>query len=238
VTGDRGQVIGEREEKGLGDREQVTGKREEGRGKRRGFFITLEGVEGAGKSTLGELLRNRIASDGTEVVLTAEPGGDVVAERIRKLVLDSVNVITDRAELLLFEAARAQHVDNVILPALARGSVVICDRFTDSSIAYQGYARGIGAKTVQMLNDYATRGLKPDLTILLDISARVGLKRMRRTDRLSSEGIAFHIAVRDGYLSAAESEPDRFVVIDASKGVDEVLQIAMDAINNRFLPGE
>ena len=200
------------------------------------MFITIEGVEGAGKSTLAELLRDRIAADGTEVVLTLEPGGDPVAERIRKLVLDSVSVISDRAELLLFEAARAQHVDNVILPALERGAVVICDRFADSSLAYQGYARGIDVETVQMLNDFATRGLKPDLTILLDVSARVGLKRTRGADRLSSEGIAFHVAVREGYLSIADAEPDRFVVIDAARNQDEVLRLALDAINARRNP--
>ena len=199
----------------------------------RGFFITIEGVEGAGKSTLAELLAKHLRSEGADVVVTAEPGGDAVAERIRKLVLDSANAISDRAELLLFEAARAQHVDKVILPALERGAVVICDRFADSSVAYQGHARGIGVESVRMLNEYATRGLEPDLTILLDLPAEAGLSRTSTTDRLSSEGIEFHNAVREGYLALANAEPERFVVIDANKPIDEVLRRATEAIETR-----
>ncbi len=166
--------------------------------------------------------------------MTAEPGGGDLPDRIRKLVLDSVNVITDRAELLLFEAARVQHVDAKIMPALKRGAVVICDRFTDSSVAYQGCARRLDLGTVEMLNDYATRGLKPDLTILLDVPARIGLKRQRRTDRVSSEGIAFHVAVREGYLAAVVADPRRFVIIDATQTFDQVLKAAIEAVGRRL----
>ena len=208
----------------------MLGRREGRSRKGTGFFITIEGVEGAGKSTLAELVAEHLRSEGADVVVTAEPGGDPVAERVRQLVLDSADSISDRAELLLFEAARAQHVDRVILPALERGAVVICDRFADSSLAYQGYARGIDLETVKMLNDCAARGLRPDLTILLDLPVESGLDRTSGMDRLSSEGIAFHNAVREGYLALSRAEPGRFVIIDAGKPIDEVLCVATDAI--------
>lgn len=201
---------------------------------RGGFFLTIEGVEGAGKSTLAESLAQHLRSAGSDVVVTAEPGGDPVAERIRRLLLDSVDSICDRAELLLFEASRAQHVETVILPALRRGAVVICDRFADSSLAYQGYARGIDRDTVRTLNDYATTSLRPDLTILLDVPSRIGLQRQRKTDRISSESTAFHIAVREGYLAVAADDPERFAVIDATRSAEEVLQAAVAALEARL----
>jgi len=203
-----------------------------------GFFVTIEGVEGAGKSTLAQLLANRLSSEGVWVEVTAEPGGDPVCERIRELLLDSKNTITDRAELLLFEAARAQHVERVIKPALSQGALVICDRFTDSSVAYQGWGRGIDLSTVRQLNDYATTGLKPHLTILLDLPVEDGLARTRSHDRFSQEGIRFHNAVREGYLAMAAEEPMRFVVIDARKPVEEIVEIALGEINSRRGAGE
>lgn len=198
-----------------------------------GFFITLEGIEGSGKSTLAVLLGEELKAQGAEVVLTAEPGGDPVGWRIRELLLDPKNSITNRAELLLFEAVRAQHVDNLVLPALERGAVVICDRFVDSSTAYQGCARGIDPDTVKMLNEFAARGLKPDLTILLDLPAEEGLPRQKKIDRISSEALAFHELVRSGFLSIAEAEKDRFVVINATRDIEEVLQLALDAVARR-----
>jgi len=201
---------------------------------KKGFLLTIEGVEGAGKSTLAALLQEHLAATGVEIVVSAEPGGGPVSERIRKLLLDSVSSISDRAELLLFEAARAQHVNEIILPALQRGAVVICDRFTDSSLAYQGYARGLDLDMVRTLNDYATRGLKPDLTLLLDLPAQDGLKRQRRTDRVSSEGIAFHVAVREGFLSVAKSEPERFAIIDATQPLEAVARQAAEAVEARM----
>ncbi len=199
-----------------------------------GFFITIEGIEGAGKTTLAELLAERLESKGAEVVVTAEPGGDPVAERIRELLLNSVERVCDRAELLLFEAARAQHVDHVILPALERGAIVICDRFADSSLAYQGHARGISLDVVRAINDFATRGLKPDLTILLDLPVQTGLARQTGRDRISSEQAAFHETIREGYLTIARSEPDRFLVIDATDSIDEVVQLALPAVEARM----
>ena len=192
-----------------------------------GLFVTIEGIEGSGTSTLAAALAEELKSAGREVVVTAEPGGGAVGESIRRLLLDSTDAISAKSELLLFEAARAQHVDTVILPALERGAVVICDRFADSSIAYQGGARGIDAATVRSLNDYATSGLKPHLTILLDLPVADGLARQQKTDRMSSEKAAFHEAVREAYLSLAEAEPDRFVVIDAGLDLDEVVRQAV-----------
>ncbi len=211
----------------MGDGDQTIGTT-------RGLFVSIEGVEGAGKSTLAAALRRELASRGLDVVVTAEPGGDAVARKIRKVLLDSANVISDRAELLLFEAARAQHVETVIVPALSRGAVVICDRYADSSVAYQGWARGQDVSLVETLNDYATGGLKPDLTILLDLPARAGLARQRKVDRLSSERLAFHEAVRKGFLSLAQAEPERFVVIDAALSLDEVIRLALEAVQVRL----
>ncbi|MCX8052865.1 MAG: dTMP kinase [Armatimonadetes bacterium] len=198
-----------------------------------GLFITIEGIEGAGKTTLTKLLSEHLKNDGADVVVTAEPGGDTLADGIRKLLLDSKNAICDRAELLLFEAARAQHVDKVILPALERGAIVICDRFSDSSLAYQGYARGIDLETIETLNNFATRGLKPDLTILLDLPVELGLARQTARDRISSEQINFHRRIREGYLSIVRSEPERFVVIDASGCEKEVFRQALEAVISR-----
>lgn len=199
----------------------------------RALFLTLEGIEGSGKTTLANLLVDHFRARGREVVLTAEPGGCAVGERIRDLLLHSTEPISDKAELLLFEAARAQHVDTVIRPALERCAVVICDRFTDSSLAYQGHARGIDLDTVRSLNHYATSGLVPDLTILLDLPARKGLARQRKVDRISGETEDFHEAVRKGFLSIAQADAGRFVVIDAAQGIEQVLERALAAIGDR-----
>lgn len=199
----------------------------------RGFFITIEGIEGAGKSTLAEALAAKLSDAGREVVLTREPGGTSIGDSIRELLLESGDDMLDRTELLLFEAARAQHVDDLISPALKTGVVVICDRFTDSSTAYQSGARGIDAEMVAQLNEFATRGIRPDLTILLDLPADVGLARQRLTDRISAEGLAFHESVRQGYLAIAEAEPGRMVVIDAGRSVEEVLGEAWAAVRAR-----
>lgn len=196
----------------------------------RGLFVSIEGIEGAGKSTLAEALAGRFSETGREVVLTREPGGTAIGDLIRKLLLESGEGISNRAELLLFEAARAQHVDFVIAPAIERGAVVICDRFADSSTAYQAGARGIDVETVAQLNKFATRGVTPDLTILLDLPAKVGLARQRLTDRISAEGLAFHESVRQAYLAMAHKESERIVVIDAEQAIDEVIEQAWDAI--------
>lgn len=195
-----------------------------------GLFVTVEGIEGAGKSTLAAELARWLKRRSCDVVLTQEPGGDAVAEEIRKIVLDARSSIADRAELLLFEGARAQHVDKVIVPALRRGAVVISDRFGDSSVAYQAAARGIGVETVTALNDFATCCLRPDVTLLLDISPDVGLARELGPDRMSSESRDFHEKVRQAFLDLAERESERFVVIDAALSAEEVLAQAVRAV--------
>jgi len=196
---------------------------------RPGFFLTIEGIEGSGKSTLAEALAKKIGAV-REVVATQEPGGGGLGDNIRQMLLDTSNEIPDRTELLLFEAARAYHVNTRIVPALNRGAVVICDRFTDSTFAYQGYARKISLDVINWLNDYATAGLKPDLTILLDLDPAEGLSRQKGIDRISGEEIEFHKRVRQGYLAIAGHEPDRFSVIDAGKSFEEVLRQAEKAL--------
>lgn len=198
---------------------------------RTGFFVTIEGIEGSGKSTLAEALAQHLRKQGREVVLTREPGGTRIGDAIRSLLLSDGNEMCDRAELLLFEAARAQHVDELIAPALERGAVVICDRFADSSMAYQGSARGFGQDKVRALNDFATGFVQPHVTILLDLPAKVGLARQRELDRISAEGADFHESVREGYLSLARAEPNRFTVIDAGCDFEAVLEQALMAVN-------
>ena len=160
---------------------------------------------------------------------TAEPGGSGAGERIRDLLLDPSFAINPRAELLLFEAARAQHVDTLIAPALESGAVVVCDRFHDSTTAYQGYARGIDLELVERIDRFATQGLRPDLTLLLDLPVDVGLARQRRADRMSMEDLEFHERVRRGFLAIARSEPERFVVLDAARPFDAVYAAAYAA---------
>jgi dTMP kinase len=179
-----------------------------------GLFVTFEGPDGAGKSTQIELAHEALVRDGIAVAVTREPGGDVIAEAIRDLLLmPEMNV---RTELLLFLAARAQNVEHVIRPHLALGDVVLCDRFADSTFAYQGHARGIAHDLLVHLNAFATHGLVPDITFLLDIPPEVGLSRACAKNRMESEGVEFQRRVREGFLHEAQKEPARIHVLDAS----------------------
>jgi dTMP kinase len=207
----------------------------------RGFFLTLEGGEGSGKSTLVAELAARIAALGDSVVVTEEPGGTPLGQQFWRYLRDPGSPpLTPLAELFLFEAARAQHVESVIRPALAGGATVICDRFTDSSVAYQGYGRALGCELVESLSSIATGGLKPDLTLLLDLPPETGLARARSleegdgatkaTDAIGAEAFAFHQRVREGYLEIARAEPGRIVVIDASQPAAEVAESAWQAV--------
>ena len=192
----------------------------------RGKFITVEGIEGVGKSTNIDFLASLIEARGLTVVRTREPGGTPIAERIRGLLLEhGEEPMTDIAELLLFFAARSLHIHNTIKPALQVGQWVVCDRFTDASRAYQGNGRGLDPNTISTLAEWVQEDLQPDLTILLDAPAEVGMDRAGRrgaADRLEIEKTEFYARVRDGYLSLAESEPERFVVIDASQSLQDV----------------
>lgn len=213
---------------------------------RKSLFITLEGGEGVGKSSLVPRLAAFFEQRGTQVLCTREPGGTLLGEAIRRLLLEVKKDVRiySTAELFLFLAARSQHLDELIMPALEQGKVVLCDRFNDSTIAYQGIARGLGGEYVADLCKKACRGKEPDLTLLLDAPVQIGLQRTRNVhkenaaagsmDRIEAETVAFHEAVRQALLKCAEKEPGRFIVIDASKTQDEVCSSAINLILQRL----
>ena len=185
-----------------------------------GLFITLEGGDGTGKSTQAALLGEWFTEQGREVVFTREPGGTDLGLELREIVLHSRGDITARAEALLYAADRAHNVATIVRPSLARGAVVIQDRYLDSSAAYQGAGRVLDPVEVRNVSMWATENLGPDLTVLLDLDPKVGRERLdadnKRFDRLESEALDFHVRVRDAYLAMAASEPDRFIVVDAT----------------------
>jgi dTMP kinase len=203
-----------------------------------GKFITVEGIEGVGKSTNIDFLSALIEDRGFEVVRTREPGGTPMAERIRALLLEHGDeAMTDIAELLLFFAARSLHIHNAIKPALQAGRWVVCDRFTDASRAYQGTGRGLNRDTINTLADWVQEDLRPDMTILLDAPAEIGMARAGRrgaADRLESEKTDFYARVRKGYLALAESEPQRFSIIDASQPLPQVQAAIAEAVARLF----
>ncbi|NDB18719.1 MAG: dTMP kinase [Actinobacteria bacterium] len=206
---------------------------------RRGAFIVFEGGEGVGKSTQVGLLVAHLHATRPElrIVQSREPGGTPAAEALRRVALDKDFVgLAPRAEALVFAAARGDHVYQVIRPALEQGACVIVDRYIDSSVVYQGLARGLGADEVERLSMWATESLLPDLVILLDLDPRSGLERITAPDRLESEGLEFHVAVREGFLARAAAHPDRFTVIDASASVD-VVAAAVAAAVDQVLDG-
>jgi dTMP kinase len=198
-----------------------------------GLFITLEGPEGAGKSTNREYLAERLREQGIEVLLTREPGGTPLAERIRELLLTpSAEPMAADTELLLVFAARAQHLAEVIAPALARGVVVLCDRFTDATYAYQGGGRGLSVERIGQLEQFVQGALRPDLTLLFDLPIEIGLARAQargRLDRFEQEARSFFQAVRHTYLERAAQAPARYRIVDAGQGLAQV-QLALDAI--------
>ncbi|MBJ6361304.1 dTMP kinase [Paenibacillus sp. GCM10012307] len=203
-----------------------------------GRFITIEGGEGAGKTTLIQELERRIMAAGIAVVTTREPGGIAIAEQIRGVILDSRHTSMDgRTEALLYAAARRQHLVEKVIPALKQGFVVICDRFIDSSLAYQGYARGLGMEAVWEINRFAIGDTMPDLTIWMDIEPEEGLKRIHKDDcrelnRLDLEGLKFHEKVRSGYEQIYRQYPNRIVRIDASAEPDAVARQAIAAVEH------
>ena len=206
--------------------------------KKRGFLITFEGTDGVGKSTQAALLADWLREKGLVVQQTREPGGGETAERIRQILLNPDLKISGLTELFLYEAARVEHLDRVIRPALAAGRAVLCDRFTDSTLAYQGFARNLMKEAV-LLNRVATGGLKPDLTVLLDLPAADGLRKAvgragGRGDRLENEGAAFQEVVRRGFLTLARKEPRRIRRIAVRAGVDETQAEIRRAVAKRF----
>lgn len=202
-----------------------------------GKFVTIEGCEGVGKSTLVDGLKKYFAQKGVDAVFTREPGGTPAAEKIRAIILDAGNSsVTPVTELLLYAAARAQHTEELIKTAVNAGKVVVCDRYSDSTLAYQGYARGLDKDLCRRLNEIAQSGISPDITLFLDLSPEDGFARKGGadlTDRLESAGISFHEKVYEGFKAIAAEEPNRYVCLDASKSKEEVLADAIDALKDR-----
>jgi dTMP kinase len=190
------------------------------------LFITVEGTDGAGKSTQIEYLKEFLQTKEFTVTITREPGGTRISEKIRNIILDKNNIeMSDRTEALLYAASRAQHVEETIVPALRRGDIVICDRFVDSSMVYQGRGRSLGYEAVKIINDFATGQLEPDLTILFDVKPEISLKRInakKKGDRLEREKLSFHQEVHNGYRDLAKMFPNRIIRIDASRSVKQI----------------
>jgi len=206
---------------------------------KKGLFIVFEGPEGAGKTTQAKLLYRYLKNKGYDVVLTREPGGTKLAEAVRKIILSPKMKIYPMTELLLYEAARAQHIEEVIKPNLQKNKIVISDRFADASVVYQGYARGLGVKFVEKLNKLVVCNVEPDITFLLDISPKEGLQRIkfnRKTsfDRLEKESLKFHIKIREGYLNIAKKRKNFYIINVENKTFQEVHTIIVDILNKKF----
>ena len=207
------------------------------------FFITIEGGEGSGKTTHSFLLKEYLEKKGFSVVLTREPGGTALAESIRKIILEPNSNLVPLSELLLYEAARAQHIQEIILPALKSGKVVICDRFTDATIAYQGYGRKLDLALIQKLNDAASFGLKPFITIYMDIDSAVGVSKAKKLDkefygkngdRIEQESLSFHKAVRKGYLALAKKYPKRIKIIRTNPDINKTWALIKKEIDKKI----
>ena len=188
-----------------------------------GLFITFEGPDGCGKTTQMKLLAEYLEKKGEEVVLTREPGGKGLGEKVREILLNYDGEVSDRCESFLFLADRAQNIDIIVNPAVKAGKIVLCDRHIDSTVAYQGYGRGLDIERINTLNSLATNGKKPDLTFVFDVDVETSMKRVgKEQDRMESAGIDFHNRVRQGYLELAKQEPQRIKVIDATKSIEEI----------------
>jgi len=198
----------------------------------RGIFITIEGPEGSGKSTHSKLLCDFLRRRGYRVLHTREPGGTRISEAVRKILLNKNNKgMSDICELFLFLAARAQIVDEIVRPALKKGYVVVCDRFHDATVAYQGYGAGLDLKLIEEMGKLATKGIKPDLTVLLDVETKKGLRRAAAKDRIETKSLEFHKRVRGGYLALAEREPGRIKVIPTTEAkVSDVQDMVRRAV--------
>ena len=204
------------------------------------MFITLEGPEGSGKTTAVDYAVKKLEEMGYQIVRTREPGGTPISEQIRNVILDKANTAMDeRTEALLYAASRRQHLVEKVWPALKEGKIVICDRYLDSSLAYQGGARGLGVENILNVNSFATEGTFPDLTLLFDIDPQIGLARIaananREVNRLDLEKLDFHNKVRNTFLELAKRYPERFIVIDASKSREEVADATLKAMLSRI----
>lgn len=203
---------------------------------KRALFITFEGADGSGKSTQLDMAVKHLESKGIDLIKTRDPGGTPLGCKIREILLNYVGHIAPTCELLLYLADRAQHVEEKLFPALNEGKFVLCDRYVDSTLAYQGYARGLDKNQILLLNNIAAQSLMPDLTLVFDVSTEVAMQRVGDTkDRLEAEGQNFHRKVREGYLDLAKKYPERIVVIDANKSIEEVHKDVVKVLE-RLLP--
>ncbi len=190
---------------------------------KKGMFITFEGADGCGKTTQMKLLAEYLEKKGIDVVLTREPGAKGLGEKVREILLNYEGPVSDRCESFLFLADRAQNIDIIVNPAVEEGKIVLCDRHIDSTVAYQGYGRGLDIERINMLNNIATNGRKPDLTFVFDIDIETSMARVgKEKDRMERAGKDFHNRVRQGYLELAKQEPQRIKVIDAAKSIEEI----------------
>lgn len=198
----------------------------------KGLFITFEGADGCGKTTQLNLLREYLINKNFDVLVTREPGAKGLGEKLRDILLNYDGEVSNRCESFLFLADRAQHIDTIVKPALAKGQIILCDRHTDSTVAYQGYGRGIDIEQINRLNEIATDGLKPDLTFVFDIDIETSMSRVgTEKDRMESAGNDFFNRVRNGYLEIAKNEPQRVKVIDATRSIDEVFDSVLKEFN-------
>lgn len=190
---------------------------------KKGLFITFEGADGCGKTTQLMLLAKYLKSKGEDVIVTREPGARGLGEKIREILLNYDGEVSSQAEAFLFLADRAQHIDVIVNPAVEKGKIVLCDRHTDSSVAYQGYGRGLDIERINMLNNIATGGRKPDLTLVFDIDVETSMSRVgSQKDRMENAGMEFFNRVKEGYLNIAKQEPERVKVLDATKSIDDI----------------
>lgn len=197
----------------------------------KGLFITFEGADGCGKTTQLNLLKDYLTAKGYAVILTREPGGKGLGEKIREILLNYDGKVADRCESFLFLADRAQNIETIVKPAIESGKIVLCDRHTDSSVAYQGYGRGLDIEQIKMLNNLATGGKQPDLTLVFDVDIETSMQRVgNEKDRMESSGKEFFNRVRNGYLEMAKQEPERLKIVDSTKSIDKVHKRVIEII--------
>lgn len=200
---------------------------------KKGLFITFEGADGCGKTTQLNLLKEYLEKNGHEVVYTREPGGKGLGEKIREILLNYDGEVSNRCESFLFLADRAQNIDIIVKPAMESGKIVLCDRHTDSTVAYQGYGRGLDLKEIHELNSLATNNIKPDLTLVFDVDIETSMKRVgSEKDRMENAGMEFFNRVRNGYLEIAKQEPQRIKIVDSTKSIEEVHKNVIEIIKS------
>ncbi|MBD5402895.1 dTMP kinase [bacterium] len=202
---------------------------------KKGLFITFEGADGCGKTTQLNLLKDYLTNKGYEVLVTREPGAKGLGEHIRKILLNYEGEVSDRCESFLFLADRAQNIDVIVNPAIEEGKIVLCDRHTDSTVAYQGYGRGLDLNEINMLNNLATGGKKPDLTLVFDVDIETSMQRVgNERDRMENAGNEFFHRVRNGYLEIAKQEPERIKLIDSTKSIEDVQSDVIRVIEEKL----